>query len=116
MGAWIETVLDATVKLQLNVAPYVGAWIETIRSRYNACCWIVAPYVGAWIETTICGIVTVAGVSLPTWERGLKRRPGMKVFFSELSLPTWERGLKRNKKLCGCCRTVAPYVGAWIET
>ena len=32
------------------------------------------------------------------------------------SHPTWVRGLKHNCGKCPYCLSVAPYVGAWIET
>ena len=32
------------------------------------------------------------------------------------SHPTWVRGLKQTSRLMWTCRSVAPYVGAWIET
>ena len=99
----------------------------------------VAPYVGAWIETTISVAASFGTLSHPTWVRGLKlvespvlvRTPqshptwvrGLKPFCEKVSSasfwshPTWVRGLKHT-----CCgrvailATVAPYVGAWIET
>ena len=78
-------------------------------------------------------------VSLPTWERGLKREIHPRVSRRSASLPTWERGLKlscstevsgRDKSLPTWERglklvavsprirpaSVAPHVGAWIET
>ena len=54
------------------VAPYVGAWIETFVCLYHPLNWEVAPYVGAWIETTQPYGDISAGLSHPTWVRGLK--------------------------------------------
>ena len=54
----------------------------------------VAPLVGAWIEKCETKMTYYAFLSLPSWERGLKR-------------------LKRKMEDVG--RTVAPLVGAWIE-
>ena len=56
---------------------------------------LVAPYVGAWIETAQAQRLRNAGLSHPTWVRGLKQSP---------FLP------------CAVATSVAPYVGAWIET
>ena len=76
MGAWIETVLNWLVYLSENVAPYVGAWIETEIYNYCLMCFRVAPYVGAWIETDNRHGRGQPVPSLPTWERGLKRKEG----------------------------------------
>ena len=35
----------------------------------------VAPHVGAWIETYQCQAESMATMSLPMWERGLKHSP-----------------------------------------
>ena len=75
VGAWIETLMNASRYFVLGshptwvrglkrysetlwpqlfrVAPYVGAWIETagaVAPQYELA---VAPYVGAWIETRL---------------------------------------------------------------
>ena len=55
----------------------------------------VAPFVGAWIETMFSSFNAFTQSSLPSWERGLKRR-------------TWMVNVH--------CSSVAPFVGAWIET
>ena len=55
--------------------------------------------------------------SHPTWVRGLKPRTEYKRLKKLKSHPTWVRGLKHlpfRKPLLK--ETVAPYVGAWIET
>ena len=54
----------------------------------------VAPHVGAWIETYSPDGDRRIMVSLPTWERGLKRLLGLALRGSPWSPPTWERGLK----------------------
>ncbi len=55
--------------------------------------------------------------SLPSWERGLKRSVGERRGQRRSSLPSWERGLKQVTILALIVRvTVAPLVGAWIET
>ena len=54
--------------------------------------------------------------SHPTWVRGLKRPCARVSFYSNASHPTWVRGLKQNTPSLPCCYSVAPYVGAWIET
>ena len=76
------------------VAPLVGARIETLAKarRYY---YDVAPLVGARIETPPRPLARRgAGVSRPSWARGLKPAPGS----------GWT------------CRPVAPLVGARIET
>ena len=78
-------------------------------------------------------------MSLPSWERGLKRGNTCRLWLSsnvaplvgawietlnrqisepsQMSLPSWERGLKlKNIKLLPTRKVVAPLVGAWIET
>ena len=57
-----------------TVAPYVGAWIETYYLTNKSLERFVAPYVGAWIETPKQLCQPALRKSLPTWERGLKRR------------------------------------------
>jgi len=78
------------------VAPYAGAWIETRSEPGPTDTTTVAPYAGAWIETRREILrLNASSRSLPTRERGLKRR-----------CPAPYRGPPR----------VAPYAGAWIET
>ena len=78
---------------------------------------IVAPYVGAWIETTDNKTIFGLPLSHPTWVRGLKL-----VCLCQLcerllkSHPTWVRGLKHISIKAIRPMSVAPYVGAWIET
>ena len=55
-----------------GVAPHVGAWIEIITPTTNLMTKDVAPHVGAWIEIVNGMASALDGVSLPTWERGLK--------------------------------------------
>ena len=59
------------------VAPLVGAWIETTTLKKSLTCFAVAPLVGAWIETLSLESFHTIDQSLPSWERGLKQRPGM---------------------------------------
>ena len=55
--------------------------------------------------------------SHPTWVRGLKQYIKRNSRANQLSHPTWVRGLKPQKLDCRLKEnTVAPYVGAWIET
>ena len=55
--------------------------------------------------------------SHPTWVRGLKHVAEVFVGVACVSHPTWVRGLKPVFKLDGVeIFSVAPYVGAWIET
>ncbi len=78
----------------MNVAPFTGAWIETCTGIWRGSSSPVAPFTGAWIETTSQSIQHRYVRSLPSRERGLKRRGG------------W-----RQQRL-----GVAPFTGAWIET
>ena len=55
--------------------------------------------------------------SHPTWVRGLKLTSCAHISSVLMSHPTWVRGLKLSElqtRTHG--QTVAPYVGAWIET
>ena len=54
----------------------------------------VAPLVGAWIEMDLEVKGSIAAVSLPSWERGLKYSEVDVAAVFTLSLPSWERGLK----------------------
>ena len=61
--------------------------------------------------------VDVPKVSLPMWERGLKHADTHNLLINLKSLPMWERGLKQPlRNYIGVPITVAPHVGAWIET
>ena len=62
-----------------NVAPHVGAWIEMGRDTKDQIQQpMVAPHVGAWIEINGPSGDTAAGVSHPTWVRGLKSLSGFR--------------------------------------
>ena len=51
------------------------------------------------------------------WVRGLKQRTEVHIQVSYKSHPMWVRGLKLQMTITSFqCRSVAPYVGAWIET
>ena len=73
MGAWIETSPVFLSVLNDSVAPFVGAWIETEYVFEEDNLLIVAPFVGAWIETYNHEDGWYGEMSLPSWERGLKR-------------------------------------------
>ena len=60
----------------MNVAPHVGAWIETIANASLNKTNRVAPHVGAWIETWCCTYRWWCSLSRPTWARGLKHHSG----------------------------------------
>ena len=77
-----------------SVAPFAGAWIETCIAN-PACDQHVAPFAGAWIETAWAQSRRAAPSSLPSRERGSKRRPD----------PAADRTL-----------VVASFTGALIET
>ena len=56
------------------------------------------------------------GVSLPSWERGLKFIKDFAIYSHPESLPSWERGLKSFEvPVLYYLAYVAPLVGAWIE-
>ena len=61
--------------------------------------------------------ISLAAVSLPSWERGLKSvHIDLRYTIRCTSLPSWERGLKlRNGTENTLNAIVAPLVGAWIE-
>ena len=72
---------------------------------------------GAWIETSAVARYSNLIMSHPTWVRGLKPLRVIRNAMSTESHPTWVRGLKPSRvctSLLG--KTVASYVGAWIET
>ena len=54
--------------------------------------------------------------SHPTWVRGLKPLLASANALNIASHPTWVRGLKPPRFGGQQTSTVAPYVGAWIET
>ncbi len=55
--------------------------------------------------------------SHPTWVRGLKHDSIGQDSKNSASHPTWVRGLKHeDRKNLTDLSSVAPYVGAWIET
>ena len=55
-------------------------------------------------------------MSHPTWVRGLKRHLRHPHAVRSWSHPTWVRGLKHRQVEEHGPQSVAPYVGAWIET
>ena len=55
--------------------------------------------------------------SHPMWVRGLKRPPRFRSAAPLRSHPMWVRGLKQlDREDALQDQSVAPYVGAWIET
>ena len=77
----------------------------------------VAPRVGAWIETPSTAQSGSPPLSLPVWERGLKRIDVPRVVAVVLVAPRVGAWIEtpRAAKWCGSW-PVAPRVGAWIET
>ena len=56
-------------------------------------------------------------MSHPVWVRGLKLLTGDSRREACASHPVWVRGLKRQASILSCSLvSVAPRVGAWIET
>ena len=102
----------------MAVAPHVGAWIET--TRVGCSCAKRTSSLPMWergLKRVIDEVTPSPAVSLPMWERGLKRENALTTTIQIESLPMWERGLKlvgRHYQLV--VLTVAPHVGAWIET
>ena len=96
--AWargLKPLLYLVVAIVLNVAPRVGAWIETL--------YRLDRHVKHW--------------SRPAWARGLKPNTRVKTYGLAASRPAWARGLKQYRNRRGINNnTVAPRVGAWIET
>ena len=122
-----------------KVAPYVGAWIETssllisIHSARSHPTWVrglkpssyprfAITYLShpTWVRGLKPKVWYNRGFGMkshPTWVRGLKHSSGAAMYCKLPSHPTWVRGLKRT--FLGRYdqnKTVAPYVGAWIET
>ena len=99
---------------------------------------MVAPFVGAWVETVIVSHAEDARTSRPSWARGLKLDDPPLTRRQEKSRPSWARGLKQNKEKTTddtytsrpswarglkhqrkerfFWSSVAPFVGAWVET
>ena len=73
LGVKQEFMHDARELLKMQVAPRVGAWIETYFFGDGVAVETVGPRVGAWIETPGESRVPRPTMSLPAWERGLKR-------------------------------------------
>ena len=99
------------------VAPLVGAWIETYHKDYYFYNFRSLPSWGRGLKQIPRLFRRQKGTSLPSWGRGLKHlwRPLLRGIL--LSLPSWGRGLKLYLDLCDTIDiTVAPLVGAWIET
>ena len=77
----------------------------------------VAPRVGAWIETLGRLAHSQGVVSLPVWERGLKRDADVLTLKEILVAPrvgAWIETPMLTRLMSSA--TVAPRVGAWIET
>ncbi len=96
MGAWIETRLGLSPRRECQSRP---SWARGLKQSH----------------THHYGIPI--GESRPSWARGLKRKKWMLITVLGMSRPSWARGLKlfttHNKAKR---RSVAPLVGAWIET
>ena len=99
------------------VAPLVGAWIETPNSADYLLNFVVAPLVGAWIETDSSSHFRNLNLSHPSWVRGLKHLRFKTICYICSRTPRgcvdWN---KDEKWESFTSRSVAPLVGAWIET
>ena len=72
---------------------------------------------GAWIETAPLFEPVINATSHPAWVRGLKLGDCLDHLSIDRSHPAWVRGLKPESHLMNRVNpTVAPRVGAWIET
>ena len=72
---------------------------------------------GAWIETADLKRMYVVFKSHPVWVRGLKLLILTLTLLQIPSHPVWVRGLKPSDfNINTVTNTVAPRVGAWIET
>ena len=72
---------------------------------------------GAWIETKIHIVErSTCQESHPMWVRGLKLDSLRAWVTGYESHPMWVRGLKHSVVESHKIATVAPHVGAWIET
>ena len=77
----------------------------------------VAPRVGAWIETWVRQWDGQTTESHPVWVRGLKLKKNTDLIVGIESHPVWVRGLKLHyQQDRSRVYSVAPRVGAWIET
>ena len=98
------------------VAPHVGAWIETARVQLAHPGHAVAPHVGAWIETMQVAAAGRHLASLPTWERGSKRKWDLDYHGRARRSPRGSVDRNRPGRAAMRATDVAPHVGAWIET
>ena len=73
----------------------MGAWIETFTNLILFSANLSRSLRGSvdWNHLNQL-FYTVQTLSLPSWERGLKRRCNFRIVISPRSLPSWERGLK----------------------
>ena len=99
------------------VAPYMGAWIETATAKTikNNCkshpTWVRG------LKLKLIWVFLQNVMSHPTWVRGLKQMTDICPYYEAMSHPTWVRGLKLIQRQADYrCTSVAPYMGAWIET
>ena len=117
MGAWIETTPAFNAFICFFVAPFVGAWIETTGFSENPQEETSLPSWERGLKLTSPGFLPGQHRSLPSWERGLKPVPCSTSSLRPPSLPSWERGLKLPLHYNHLYfESVAPFVGAWIET
>ena len=72
VGVWIEISGLSKCGKGLLVAPFVGVWIEIYWMIQKMLIRTVAPFVGVWIEIIIGYYEINCGMSLPSWECGLK--------------------------------------------
>ena len=138
MGAWIET-----RTAPLNTAAFVShpVWVRGLKLVFGLDVlgffrshpvWVrglklislkvplckdrVAPRVGAWIETPASPDDLKLSESHPVWVRGLKHYLIIYFLLVRMSHPVWVRGLKQYSTDFAEQPSVAPRVGAWIET
>ena len=72
VGVWIEISEQMQRAKKVTVAPFVGVWIEINKTFIGSSTLKVAPFVGVWIEICFPRSSLSSGMSLPSWECGLK--------------------------------------------
>ena len=100
-----------------RVAPHVGAWIETTRRTTSNGVRRSRPMWARGLKLLLQHAHRCENRSRPMWARGLKHEARFAATEKSKSRPMWARGLKLSNLHPGySAQTVAPHVGAWIET
>ena len=102
--------------LVMNVAPHVGAWIETALPYLDKILTASHPMWVRGLKLCLYRSWHPHPRSHPMWVRGLKPRYRANTHDDCGSHPMWVRGLKLSRLMQWQLPSVAPHVGAWIET